>query len=39
LSRSTVYKAIKKLEENNLLNVYQSNEDKREFFLDIVVAN
>jgi DNA-binding MarR family transcriptional regulator len=39
LSRSTVYKAIKKLEENNLLNVYQSNEDKRKSFLDIVVAN
>ena len=37
LSRSTVYKAIKKLEEKNLLKVYQSNEDKRESFLDIVV--
>ena len=38
LSRSTVYKAIKKLEENNLLNVYQSIEDKRESFLDVVIS-
>ena len=36
LSRSTVYKAIKKLESNNLLNVHQSNADKREYFLDVV---
>lgn len=33
LSRSTVYKAIKKLENNHMLNVEQSNLDKREFFL------
>jgi DNA-binding MarR family transcriptional regulator len=39
LSRSTVYKAIKKLEENNLLNVYQSSEDKRESFLAIVESS
>ena len=39
LSRSTVYKVIKKLEKNNLLKVYQSSDDKRESFLDIVVSN
>ena len=38
LSRSTVYKAIKKLESNNLLNVHQSNADKRESFLDVIVS-
>ena len=35
LSRSTVYKAIKKLEKNNMLQLIQSNYDKREFFLDL----
>lgn len=35
LSRSTVYKAIKKLEKNNMLQLTQSNYDKREFFLDL----
>ena len=35
LSRSTVYKAIKKLEKNNMLQLTQSNHDKREFFLDL----
>ena len=33
LSRSTVYKAIKKLEHNKMLDVTQSSCDKREFFL------
>ena len=33
LSRSTVYKAIKKLEYNKMLDVTQSSYDKREFFL------
>ena len=36
LSRSTVYKAIKKLEKNMLLRVNQSNFDKRESFLNII---
>ena len=35
LSRSTVYKAIKKLEKNNMLQLIQSSYDKREFFLDL----
>ena len=35
LSRSTVYKAIKKLEKNNMLQLKQSSYDKREFFLDL----
>ena len=35
LSRSTVYKAIKKLERNNMLQLTQSSYDKREFFLDL----
>ena len=35
LSRSTVYKAIKKLEKNNMLELTQSSYDKREFFLDL----
>ena len=34
LSRSTVYKAIKKLESNKMLDVTQSSFDKREFFLN-----
>ena len=33
LSRSTVYKAIKKLERNDMLQLSQSSFDKREFFL------
>ena len=36
LSRSTVYKAIKKLEKNMLLQVSQSSFDKRESFLKII---
>ena len=35
LSRSTVYKAIKKLESNDMLQLSQSGFDKREFFLDL----
>ena len=35
LSRSTVYKAIKKLESEKMLNVQQSSFDKREFFLNL----
>ena len=37
LSRSTVYKAIKKLEYNHMLDVTQSSFDKREFFLDLSI--
>lgn len=37
LSRSTVYKAIKKLESNDMLLLSQSSFDKREFFLDLSV--
>jgi len=37
LSRSTVYKAIKKLEYNKMLDVAQSSYDKREFFLNLSV--
>jgi len=37
LSRSTVYKAIKKLESNKMLDVSQSSYDKREFFLSLSI--
>ena len=37
LSRSTVYKAIKKLEYDKMLNVQQSSFDKREFFLNLSI--
>ena len=37
LSRSTVYKAIKKLESNKMLDVSQSSYDKREFFLNLSI--
>lgn len=37
LSRSTVYKAIKKLEYNKMLDVTQSSSDKREFFLNLSI--
>jgi len=37
LSRSTVYKAIKKLEYNKMLDVSQSSYDKREFFLNLSI--
>ena len=32
-SRSTVYKAIKKFEEDQIIKMYQSSSDKREFNL------
>ena len=38
LSRSTVYKSIKKFEKNKLLQLDQSNYDKREFNLTVLVA-
>ena len=37
LSRSTVYKALKKLESNKMLDVTQSSYDKREFFLNLSI--
>ena len=37
LSRSTVYKALKKLESNKMLDVSQSSFDKREFFLKLSI--
>ena len=37
LSRSTVYKAIKKLEYNKMLDVTKSSFDKREFFLNLSI--
>jgi len=37
LSRSTVYKAIKKLEYDKMLNVQKSSFDKREFFLSLSI--
>ena len=37
LSRSTVYKAIKKLEYNKMLDITQSSFDKREFFLNLSI--
>ena len=37
LSRSTVYKALKKLESNKMLDVTQSSFDKREFFLNLSI--
>ena len=37
LSRSTVYKAIKKLKSNKMLYVTQSSFDKREFFLNLSI--
>ena len=37
LSRSTVYKALKKLESNKMLDVSQSSYDKREFFLNLSI--
>ena len=37
LSRSTVYKAIKKLEYNKMLDVTQSSYDKIEFFLNLSI--
>jgi len=36
-SRSTVYKTIKKFEEHQIVRMYQSSSDKREF--NLVLAN
>ena len=35
-SRSTVYKAIKNFEDNNMVKLIQSNTDRREVYLDII---
>tara|TARA_B100001939_G_C16722584_1_gene521888 strand:+ start:94 stop:387 length:294 start_codon:yes stop_codon:yes gene_type:complete len=37
-SRSTVYKAIKEFEHQGLVTLIQSDEDRREVFLDLVIA-
>ena len=37
-SRSTVYKAIKKFEDQGLVSLMQSNDDKREVYLDLLLA-
>ena len=38
LSRSTVYKTIKEFEHKGLVTLIQSDEDRREVFLDLVIA-
>ncbi len=37
LSRSTVYKILRKLEENNLIEAFQSESDKRESIVSLKV--
>ncbi len=37
LSRSTVYKILKKLEDNNLVEAFQSKSDKRESIVSLKV--
>ena len=37
LSRSSVYKALKKLESRSLIEIYQSSDDKREFILQPII--
>ena len=37
-SRSTVYKAIKNFEDNNMVNLIQSNADRREVYLKLALA-
>ena len=37
LSRSTVYKILRKLEDNNLIEAFQSEEDKRESIVSLKV--
>ena len=37
-SRSTVYKAIKVFENQGLVTLIQSDEDRREVYLDLVIA-
>ena len=38
LSRSTVYKTIKKFESDNIVKIYQSKSDKREFNLSFLTT-
>ena len=37
LSRSSVYKALKKLDSKSLIQISQSSEDKREFILQPII--
>ena len=37
LSRSSVYKALKKLDSTSLIKISQSSEDKREFILNPII--
>ena len=37
-SRSTVYKAIKNFEDNNMVKLIQSNADRREVYLKLALA-
>jgi len=37
LSRSSVYKALKKLDSTSLIKISQSSEDKREFILQPII--
>jgi DNA-binding MarR family transcriptional regulator len=37
-SRSTVYKAIKRFEKQGLVTLMQSKDDKREVYLDLILA-
>ena len=37
LSRSSVYKALKKLESRSLIEISQSSDDKREFILQPII--
>ena len=37
LSRSSVYKALKKLESRSLIKISQSSDDKREFILQPII--
>ena len=37
-SRSTVYKAIKKFENDRMVQLIQSNEDRREVYLNIIAV-
>ena len=37
-SRSTVYKAIKNFEDDHMVKLIQSNEDRREVFLDLIAV-
>ena len=38
LSRSTVYKTIKKFESDNIVKIHQSKSDKREFNLSVLTT-